>query len=132
MLKVSPITIRRYIAAGRLPAVRVGRGIRVRGDAVEAFVSPVEPREPHRNTQPAQTPFNADDSFDPEMGLVRVFPEGYTSPYWGTSELPPGEPTSEDDPLWDIVGMVTSEDGPTDVSENKYKYLAEAYADNHE
>jgi hypothetical protein len=31
------------------------------------------------------------------------------------------------DPLWDIVGMATS-GGPGDVSDNKDKYLAEAYA----
>jgi len=34
--------------------------------------------------------------------------------------------TSKDDPLWNIVGIGRS-DGPGDVSENKYKYLAEAY-----
>jgi hypothetical protein len=39
--------------------------------------------------------------------------------------------TSKDDPLWGIVGMFES-DGATDVSSNKYKYLAEAYADLHD
>jgi hypothetical protein len=40
-----------------------------------------------------------------------------------------GEPISADDPLWNIIGMVQSEeDGPTDVSQNKYRYLADAYA----
>ena len=33
----------------------------------------------------------------------------------------------EDDTFWNIVGMVTAEDGPTDVSSNKHHYLAEAY-----
>lgn len=37
---------------------------------------------------------------------------------------------SADDPLWDIVGLGRSE-GPTDVSTNKHKYLAEAAADQH-
>jgi hypothetical protein len=37
-----------------------------------------------------------------------------------------GKPTSADDPLWAIVGIAHS-GGPGDVSENKYKYLAEAY-----
>jgi antitoxin (DNA-binding transcriptional repressor) of toxin-antitoxin stability system len=36
-----------------------------------------------------------------------------------------------DDPLWDIVGIGRSE-GPGDISENKHRYLAEAYADLHE
>ena len=31
-----------------------------------------------------------------------------------------------DDPLWNIVGLAKT-DGPTDVSENKHRYLAEAY-----
>jgi hypothetical protein len=35
-------------------------------------------------------------------------------------------PTSADDPLWKISGMVGDEYvGPTDVSENKYRYIAE-------
>jgi hypothetical protein len=34
-----------------------------------------------------------------------------------------------DDPIWGMVGaMTTSSDGATDVSANKYKYLADAYA----
>jgi hypothetical protein len=40
-------------------------------------------------------------------------------------------PFTSDDALWDIVGIGESE-GPTDVSENKHRYLAEAYADTHE
>ena len=35
-------------------------------------------------------------------------------------------PTSADDPLWKIAGMVGDEyEGPTDVSANKYRYIAE-------
>jgi len=44
--------------------------------------------------------------------------------------LPRGKPTSADDPLWNIVGIgnsVEHGDGPTDVSGNKHKYLAEAH-----
>lgn len=40
--------------------------------------------------------------------------------------VPRGRPTSDDDPLWDMVGIGTAEQ-ETDVSENKYKYLADAY-----
>ena len=43
LLKVSPITIRRYIASGRLPAVRVGRLVRLDREAVEALVEPIKP-----------------------------------------------------------------------------------------
>jgi excisionase family DNA binding protein len=41
LLRVSPITIRRHIASGRLPAERFGLGIRVRRKAIEGFISPV-------------------------------------------------------------------------------------------
>jgi excisionase family DNA binding protein len=47
LLRVTPITVRRYIAAGRLPAVRVGKGIRVRREAVDDLITPVVPtRDP--------------------------------------------------------------------------------------
>ncbi len=36
-----------------------------------------------------------------------------------------GKPTSVDDPLWKLVGIGHS--GRGDISENKHKYLAEAY-----
>jgi hypothetical protein len=39
--------------------------------------------------------------------------------------------TGPDDPLWKIIGLAKDKDGATDVSSNKYKYLAEAYADLH-
>ncbi len=39
---------------------------------------------------------------------------------------------TKDDPLWQIVGMFTGEDGANDVSSNVDKYLAEAYLDTHE
>jgi hypothetical protein len=39
-------------------------------------------------------------------------------------------PIEADDSLWDLVGIVGDEyEGPTDVSSNKYTYLAEAYSD---
>src|SRR5947209_10900061 len=39
---------------------------------------------------------------------------------------------TKDDPLWEIVGMFKADGGPTDVSDNVDKYLAEAYLDTHE
>ena len=42
------------------------------------------------------------------------------------NEQPEKGPTTADDPLWNISGMVGDEyDGPTDVSLNKYRYIAE-------
>lgn len=43
-----------------------------------------------------------------------------------------GKVFTKDDPLWDIVGLLKDDGGPTDVSANVDKYLAEAYADTHE
>ncbi len=37
-------------------------------------------------------------------------------------------PFTSDDPLWKIVGLIDDPNGPTDVSSNKHKYLAEVYA----
>jgi excisionase family DNA binding protein len=44
LLKVTPTTVRRYITAGRLPAVKVGRGVRVRKEAVTDLLFPVVPK----------------------------------------------------------------------------------------
>jgi excisionase family DNA binding protein len=88
LLKVHPITVRRYIAQGRLPAVRVGKGVRVRKESVEALPEAIKPDKRTR--------------------------------------APRGTPITAYDPIWSIVGIGRSE-GPTDVSQNKYKYLAEAY-----
>ena len=46
MLKVTTITIRRYIAEGRLPALKVGKGVRVTKEAVERMARPIEPKKP--------------------------------------------------------------------------------------
>lgn len=46
MLKVTPTTVRRYITAGRLPAVKVGRGVRVHKEAVIDLLSPIAPKRP--------------------------------------------------------------------------------------
>lgn len=43
LLRVTPITVRRYIAAGRLPAMKVGKGVRVERQAVEQLLAPVGP-----------------------------------------------------------------------------------------
>ena len=40
LLKISPITVRRHIASGDLPAVRAGRAVRVRRDSAESFLRP--------------------------------------------------------------------------------------------
>jgi excisionase family DNA binding protein len=93
LLRVSPITVRRYIASGRLAAVRVGRGVRVERMSLKQLVSPVVP-----TAAPAEFA---------------------------------GTPFTFDDPLWDLVGVI-EDDGPTDVSTNADRYLADAYAESHD
>jgi excisionase family DNA binding protein len=51
LLKVTPTTVRRYIAARRLPAVKVGRGVRVRKEAVADLLVPVLPKRPDASPQ---------------------------------------------------------------------------------
>ncbi len=46
------------------------------------------------------------------------------------TRVPRGKPFTMDDPLWNLVGAGAS--GLGDVSQNKHKYLADAYADLHE
>jgi excisionase family DNA binding protein len=92
LLKVAPVTVRRYIASAQLAAVRVGRGMRVPKGEVEDFAKP-----PESGRQQGNRP---------------------------NRRRPPGVLTWED-PLWNIVG-IASGDGPTDVSSNKHKYLADA------
>ena len=67
-LKVAPITIRRYIDSGRLPAVRVGRAVRVRREAVERFVTDVEPR-PSRKEVAKHRPFTLADPLWEVVGI---------------------------------------------------------------
>ncbi len=45
-LRVHVITVRRYIKAGRLAAVRVGRNVRVRTSALEAFIGGASDERP--------------------------------------------------------------------------------------
>jgi excisionase family DNA binding protein len=94
LLKVTQITVRRFIAEGRLPAVRVGRAVRVRREALDQLLKPVEPQPNGRPARPG----------------VR------------------GRRFTRNDALFNIVGIADDPSDPTpDVSENKLKYLAEAY-----
>jgi excisionase family DNA binding protein len=97
MLRVSPITIRRYIASGRLRAERVGHVIRIRREAIDEFIAPVA----------GVRTVDVDEEAPEDSGDL------------------PGRPTSDDDPLWNIIGIGRS-DGADDVATNKHKYLADA------
>src|SRR5262245_45874917 len=51
LLKVTPTTVRRYITAGQLPAVKVGRRVRVRKEAVEDLLAPITPKQMRTHTR---------------------------------------------------------------------------------
>jgi excisionase family DNA binding protein len=71
LLKVNPITVRRFIAQGRLAAVRVGKTIRVRTEALDEFITPVrpEPAKPAKRA-PAGRPTSADDPLWNIVGIA--------------------------------------------------------------
>ncbi len=117
MLKVSPMTIRRYFASGKLAAVRVGRRVRIRQEVIEQFLEPVEPETIKAETE---TPRNG--IFEDADGRTFLMDNGRRVEV---------RPLTFDDPLWGIVGIIDG-DGPTDASVNHDKYLADACADTHE
>lgn len=135
LLRLSPVTIRRYINSGALAAVRVGRAIRVRPEAIERFVIQVAPesqRSPSHSHDPAggrgmrrdaELPGVADREDD---DLVEIWaPDSPTGSIFVPNDEHLGRPITEDDPLWRLVGIGES-DGSNDVASNKHKYLAEA------
>ncbi|TSC66099.1 MAG: hypothetical protein CEO21_258 [Microgenomates group bacterium Gr01-1014_80] len=63
ILRVTPGTVRRYIADGRLSAVRAGKGVRVKKESIEQFVKPMEPKEVKAETPAsAGKPLTFDDA----------------------------------------------------------------------
>ena len=82
LLKVSPITVRRYIASGRLAAVKVGRAVRIRREAVEDLMEPVVPRHLRDDVDEDQIPEGK--PLTRNSSLFRII---------GMFESGPGEPT---------------------------------------
>lgn len=129
MLKVAPITIRRYIQSGRLPAVKVGRGVRLQREAVEAFLTPIgaSPR-PTVYELPEGEPTSENDPLWDIVGMVDSGSESDAG-IAATRSDEDEQPITADDSLWNIIGIAGSDDEePTDVARNKHKYVAEAYA----
>jgi excisionase family DNA binding protein len=61
------VTVRRHIAAGRLVSVRVGGGVRVRREDLEAFIKPRSASTDGLNREGAAPAFSSDD---PLFGLI--------------------------------------------------------------
>lgn len=71
LLRVSPMTIRRYIAGGRLAAVKVGKGVRVNKEAVEQLVEPMTPPQAGPPSRRRRRPFTMDDPLWTIVGMVQ-------------------------------------------------------------
>jgi excisionase family DNA binding protein len=115
LLRVSPITVRRYIASGRLAAERVGRGIRVRREAIDDFVSPIAP-----------TAGNLKNGLDEDV--VEIYsplsPEG--SVFVPNNDLLEDELPTMREVLGISIGIGRSGE-PTNIAEHKDEYLADAF-----
>lgn len=69
-LRVSEMTIRRHISAGRLSALRVGRSIRISQEAVDRFARPVLPENDESTVGSDPRPFTFDDPLWDIVGMI--------------------------------------------------------------
>jgi excisionase family DNA binding protein len=106
LLKISTITVRRFIADGRLPAIKVGRAVRIEKADAESIAQPVTPKARITSAK-------------------RTIPPGRPTHSQGES----GDHVNW---LWRLAGIAGAEGEPTDVAERKLEYLAEASLDTHE
>lgn len=130
ILKVAPITVRRYIASGRLAAVKIGRGVRVRREAIEGLLTPVAVRPP--TPRPVDNP--EDDLTVPENepmvrnGSHRRIAGAFDA---GPSEEGPPSPRDDDAEtpqelfllrLAAIGDELAPEGGRSDIASDAYPY----------
>src|SRR5262245_56263037 len=72
LLRVSPVTVRRYIAARKLPAVRVGKGVRIRREDAERLPAPVKAEtQPESDDLFKGKPMTADDPLWKIIGIAQ-------------------------------------------------------------
>jgi excisionase family DNA binding protein len=153
MLRVSTVTVRRYIASGKLAAVRVGRNIRIRREEAESVIESdagtnaiegiegkhlAEARAPYSPTGKTGSDQDDDALSDTNEDPARYLMEHYSPERQG--KVPTrskfadksDEWLLENRPLFKMLGLGSDREGKTDIAENHDKYLAEAYADMHE
>lgn len=149
ILKVSPLTVRRYISRNILHAKRVGRTIRIPRSELERWGEHATPEFETLGSSPIKgQPFTEDDplwsiiGMDTPTEMTDRGAEGDTRHHRGQpaatkDPVPAGKsteqvwrPTSKDDSIWRIADLV-DDDGPTDASANIHNYIADAIEDWH-
>ena len=96
LTQLHEITIRRYIKAGKLDAVRIGRRIRVPREALAQLVKPMHPA---RADQPTGTVKETTVAY-----RTKDAPKADVAESDGANS----ESAGSADPLWDIVGLFDS------------------------
>jgi excisionase family DNA binding protein len=160
LLRVSTVTVRRYIASGKLAAVRVGRNVRIRRESVMNVIEPVmkfdetntwgygksdewirEHIDEHPLMQLAGL-IKDDGPNDYSVNHDKYLAEAYADTHEEVEPALSGIDTRfadksdewllENHPWLKLAGVFEDPEGKTDISENHDFYLAEAYADLHE
>jgi excisionase family DNA binding protein len=70
MCKLHEVTVRRHIASGQLRSVRVGKGVRVRRDDLNAYIE--SPRAPVRRASRSRLKGRPMTPDDPLFGLIGI------------------------------------------------------------
>lgn len=145
ILKVSPLTVRRYISRDILHAIHLGGGVRIRREELERLGAPEEPEfETLGSPSIEGRPFTKDDPLWSMIGIgsSRATAHGVADSDANSDEQPAGEilprgddkrtwrPTFEDDSIWQIADLI-DDDGPTDASSDIHEYIADAIEDWH-
>ena len=62
LCQLHEVTVRRHISEGRLLSVRVGKGVRVRKEDLDAYIEPQDHSQAHHAGRQGR-PFTKDDAF---------------------------------------------------------------------
>jgi excisionase family DNA binding protein len=139
MLRVSTVTVRRYIASGRLAAVRVGRNIRIRRVDAERVIEPAEPENHQKLIAEAKASYFSNGPTDISENHDTYLAEAYADTHEdddtpirnpdGDTTLTPREWLLKNDPLfWTLPGG--AHEGEPEYIEATEALLAEARAKN--
>jgi excisionase family DNA binding protein len=137
LLRVSTVTVRRYIASGKLAAVRVGRNIRIRQEDVMGVVEPRFAGEsaewrPENHPLMQSIGFIKDDGpIDDSLNHDKYLAEAYEDTH-KDAEVNHGKQVAETTAHYSLSGEPLSgieDDTQGDIDEDPAKYVREAYAE---